>query len=272
MEYYKYAVAINAVAPMRRTADEHSERIDEVLFGMELNVISSDGEWYYVKTYYNYEGYINKKDIILMDEVKFRKWKENRNFHVIQSIADILEGPKVKNEIVKTVTRGAFLCYTGENDGHWGKVVLPDEKSGWMRLEFFKRTEKYDLKNEEIIRKNLVETAKLYLNTQYRWGGKSTLGIDCSGLCSMVYLLNGFIIHRDAVLKEEYMKKIDIREIKPGDLIFFPGHVAMYIGNNEYIHSNAGSNNVAINSLDAKAYNFRKDLSNSILGVGTIFR
>ena len=48
----------------------------------------------------------------------------------------------------------------------------------------------------------------------------------------MAYMLNGIIIYRDAKIIEGFpMHAIDISEMKPGDLIFFPGHVAMYIGN-----------------------------------------
>ena len=45
---------------------------------------------------------------------------------------------------------------------------------------------------------NIVNTALLYLNTPYLWGGKTPFGIDCSGFTQMVYKLNGFNILRDA--------------------------------------------------------------------------
>lgn len=271
MNLIKLAVVINDVAPLRKSPSDDSERVDEVLLGMSLSIISSANGWYYAKTFYDYEGYINEKDIIPMEIDEFQKWKQSAEYYVIQSVADILKDPKYNSPIIKTVTRGAVLCCTGEYAESWCKVLLPDGQEGWMKEDFLKKKDKHDLKEEEVIRKSLVETAKLYLNTQYRWGGKTPMGIDCSGLCFMSYLLNEFIIYRDAVLKDKYMKKIHISEVKPGDLIFFPGHVAMYIGNDEYIHSNAKSHCVSINSLDAKAYNFREDLVNSIVGVGSIF-
>lgn len=273
----KYAVIIKGVAPLRNTPSEDSERMDEVLYGMGINIIfAKNNGWYYVKTDYDYEGYINEKDIIFMTKDVFDQWIHKASFYVVQSIADILEKPMYNSPIIQTVTRGAFIIYSGENNEAWSKVFLPDGQSGWIKGKFIKKYKKYcskdEIKLEEgTLRENLVKTAKLYLNTQYRWGGKSTLGIDCSGLCSIVYLINGLIIDRDAVLTDKYMKKISMKKIKLGDLLFFPGHVAMYIGKNKYIHSNSKSQVVAINSLDENDDDYRDDLLKSIIAVGSIF-
>ena len=69
-----------------------------------------------------------------------------------------------------------------------------------------------------------------YLGAQYRWGGKTPLGIDCSGIVSMAYLLNGVTIYRAAAIKSGFaLHEISLEAAKPGDLLFFPGHVAMYL-------------------------------------------
>ena len=126
-----------------------------------------------------------------------------------------------------------------EPEEDWQKVRLPDGREGVVRASYLDTyyENPIDLPEAEL-RRRLVETAKLYEGTHYRWGGKSPLGIDCSGLVSTSYLLNGIIIHRDASLKEGFpVREIPREELKMGDLIFFPGHVAMYIENGDYIHS-----------------------------------
>lgn len=127
---------------------------------------------------------------------------------------------------------------------------------------------------EDAFRFSVCQTAKLYLGTQYRWGGKSSSGVDCSGLCSGVYMQHGVLIYRDAQLREGWpMRQISFEEKKPGDLIFYPGHVVMYLGGNKYIHSTgaATSGGVVINSFDPKDPRYREDLVGKHIAVGTIF-
>ena len=125
---------------------------------------------------------------------------------------------------------------------------------------------------EEKLRASLVEAAMRYRNTHYRWGGKTPRGIDCSGLCSMAYMLCGIIIFRDASIKEGFpLHDITLEQIKPGDLLFFPGHVAMYLGDNRYCHSTAKSNGFAINSLNPADHDYREDLHRNITRIGSYF-
>ncbi|MDO4439373.1 MAG: C40 family peptidase [Eubacteriales bacterium] len=140
--------------------------------------------------------------------------------------------------------------------------------------------------DEEKFRQNVVDTAKMYLGTQYRWAGKTPQGIDCSGLCSMAYMLNGVYIYRDASIEEQYpVKEIvsakewaedpmkAISKLKPADLIYFKGHIAMYLGDCKYIHSTAkaGSDGVVINSFRSTDDCFRQDLYDGVTACGSIF-
>ena len=106
--------------------------------------------------------------------------------------------------------------------------------------------------SEEAFRAAVCEQAKKYMGTEYRWGGKSGRGIDCSGLVSSAYMQCGVLIYRDAKIIEGWpMHEVAFENKKPGDALFFPGHVALYLGEGRYIHSTgaAVSGGVVINSL-----------------------
>ena len=100
----------------------------------------------------------------------------------------------------------------------------------------------------------LVETAILYLNTPYLWGGKTPFGIDCSGFVQMVYKLNGFKILRDASQQASQGDALSfIEESEPGDLAFFDNnegdiiHVGIIMEDHHIIHAHG---KVRIDLLD----------------------
>lgn len=272
MDINKYAILNNTVVPINLHPTLHSEMADEGLYGMVVKLLKyvEDG-WYYVETHYNYYGYIHESNMII-DDIKANEWMKNAKHIITHSVVDVMPSASFKGYVKELLTRGAIVRVTGNEKDNWTEIQLADNSTGWVRTGFIgNKLTSYNKDDEAQLRDNLVKTAMSYLGTQYRWGGKSPLGLDCSGLCSISYLLNGIIIYRDAIRKDEYMRKITLEEIKPGDLLFFPGHVAMYIGDNKYVHSSSSINGVNINSLNPEDIDYREDLANSITDLGTIF-
>ena len=128
--------------------------------------------------------------------------------------------------------------------------------------------------SEEAFRDAVCAQAKKYLGTEYRWGGKSGRGIDCSGLVSSAYMECGVLIYRDARIVEGWpMHQIPFPDKKRGDALYFPGHIALYLGEGRYIHSTgaSASGGVVINSLDPADPLYREDLVKSLYAVGSVF-
>lgn len=266
------AVINKGVASLMLHPHFESEIADEVLYGMVVEIENKvDDNWYFVKTNYEYKGYINKSDII-MDEALVNNWKNESKYVIMKSIADVMTEPKYTSFPMITLTRGAIVKETGVFEDKWEKIVLAEGREGWIRKGFAANINKYSIEDcEELVRNNLVSTALKYMDTQYRWGGKSPIGIDCSGLASVTYMLNGYIIPRDANLQQEYLKPIERKDTKPGDLVFFPGHVAVCIGNDKYVHATGREGYVLVNSFNPKHQDYREDLDKSCTGAGTIF-
>lgn len=132
--------------------------------------------------------------------------------------------------------------------------------------------------SEGRFREQLEAEARRYMGVQYRWGGKSPQGIDCSGLVCTAYMKSGVLIYRDASIADGFPIRRISREdalaerLKKGDLLYFPGHIAMYIGEGRYIHSTAhiGSGGVVINSLREGKADERADLRECLYAAGGV--
>lgn len=271
----KYAVVNRALGELKRKPKETSESIDEILFGMNVEILKQVRKnWFYVRTHYRYEGYIYGENLIIDDKIS-KSWESEKNAVIINSFADVLYKPQVSAYKITSLTRGGILISTGEisENGSFVKVKLPNSKAGWIKKSFIsKLISNYDINDERNLRENLAKAALSYLGTQYRWGGKSPLGIDCSGLCSMAYMLNGVTIYRDAEIKEGFpIKEIAFKNIKKGDLIFFPKHVGMYLEDGNYIHSSTSNDLVKINSLNSNSDNYNEYLAKAPKRYGSIF-
>ena len=269
---FKYGIAKYGVVPIKSKPDMKSELADEILFGMTVKLLEEkDNGWYYIETSYNYNGYINESDLYLYGEEGL-EWDGQADHVINWKVVDVLKEPKYQSYSIKQLTKGSIVKLSGKEKEDWQEIIFPDGEKGWIRKEWIThRIRNGKNIDEETFRKNVVHTALSYLGTQYRWGGKSPLGIDCSGLCSISYFINGIIIYRDAEIKEGYnVRRISIEDIKPGDLIYYPGHITMYIGEGKYVHSTGSSGGVVINSLNPEDEDYREDLAD-IKEVGSIF-
>ena len=93
----------------------------------------------------------------------------------------------------------------------------------------------------------------------YVWGGTTTAGFDCSGLTQYVYAQARVTIGRNTVRQEAYVDYESVSQAQPGDLLFWGAkggsyHVAIYIGNGQYVAAPEPGQNVQVQSLNQYFY------------------
>lgn len=271
------ALITSPIAPLMLAPDIHSELADEVLHGMEAEVLDQISEdWCRIRTFYRYEGFARTMHLTA-DSRQLEAWAALPKMIVQKSYIDVLSAPRVQAYPVCSLPKGALLGTTGKSENGWIQTVTAAGEIGYTRASFLTPLPpppKQLNQNQNELREAIVRTALEYLGAQYRWGGKTPLGIDCSGLCSMAYLLNGIVIYRDAAIRAGFpIQEIPYASVKPADLLFFPGHVAMYLGDHKIIHSTAyaGSDGVVINSFLSEAKTYRPHLEETITAAGSIF-
>lgn len=270
------AIVTSPICPLMTRPSHQCRRGDEALFGMTLEVLEDTRTgWYQVEAPYRYGGYA-PADCLLFGDSGVRRWADLPKQVVCKAICDVLSGPAVEFWPLVTLTRGALVSPVGAPDEKgWQRVVLPDGREGYTKCSFLGEYYKKPFPAEEnAFRAAVTATARSYLGVHYRWGGKTPMGIDCSGLTSMSYLLSGVVIYRDAEIREGFpVHPIPRSSMRPGDLLYFPGHTAMYLGEGRYIHSTArcDSDGVVINSLRPEDPDYREDLDKGMTAVGSIF-
>lgn len=264
-----YAIANKTIVPIKKEPEQKGEYIDELLLGMVVEVLWEDKNNYvFVQTQYDYKGYVQKENLFL-DSKASKEWESSADIVVMGSYVDITESTSFDSAVLTSVVRGSYLVDCRDEKVNRIKVRLPDGRIGWVRKKHIKMRKKLDYNlYEKEIRRNIMQTALLYLDTQFRWGGKSPLGIDSSGLTCMTYLLNEIVIWRDSQFLEEFFVGIELDNAKEGDVLFFPEHTGIYIGDNKFIHSSGTDSGVVIHSLNTEDDNYKEALVATLTKVG----
>jgi len=224
-----HGIALNPLIPGRKEGSDRAEMVTQLIFGELYSILDEREKWLFIQNDADgYQCWIDRKQHHALNEEEFNSLKGSS----IQLSADLL----------------------GATDG---KLK--------MRIPFGSRINfKDSLKLNDLFRFsgktatfqfNEVDSySKLFLEAPYLWGGKSILGIDCSGYCQVVFAACGISLPRDAYQQAELGDTIEfIEESKTGDLAYFDNkdgkitHVGILLNKEEIIHA---SGKVRIDKID----------------------
>ncbi len=202
-----YGISLISQIPLRAMPDEKSEMTSQVLFGETYEIIESTKEWSKIRSFYDgYEGFINNKLVYGIEKELFFLINETSGY------------------ILKSIFNSLWHAYTGRIIITAG-ASLPsfNVKSNTCRigdLEFL--LEKPDIIIHSLLNESIIKVAELFLNSPYLWGGRTPLGIDCSGFTQLVFKIHGIYIPRDASQQVHHGIRVEnVKDIKTGDLAFF---------------------------------------------------
>ena len=236
----QYGICDLSIVPLRGKPADSSELVSQVLYGDFFKIIEQRKNWSKIRLAFDsYEGWVDNKQYLKINQENYKSLKKETP----QLSLDLVEFIQDINQQLHPVLLGSSLN---------GLKLLNHKFDGTF----------VNCKNPK---ENLIQTAFLYLNTPYLWGGKTPFGIDCSGFTQMVYKLNGYKLLRDASQQATQGEALSfIEESEPGDLAFFDNiegvitHVGIILKDNYIIHAHG---KVRIDRLDHSGiYNVDKNI------------
>lgn len=238
---------------MREQPTTSSELNSQAYYSEKVNILEEGPEWTKIDTaidnFSTYSGCAGgwvKSDQICHRRTPFplnpnKVVKVNRLKAHLYHTKDTVYGP-----IMTLPFESVLEVIDPKDDGvsRWINVAMVDGKEGFIQrgdITFNLSPIPFD---------QLPAFSQQFLGLPYTWAGRSSYGYDCSGFTQMLYRQAGIFLPRDSKPQMDWegFKAITIEELKPGDLIFFGydkdriRHVAMYIGNDQFIHPTVQEN------------------------------
>lgn len=228
----KYGICLSAQIPIRGSHSEKAEMVTQMLFGETCKIVDLKNEWYFVYTDMDqYLGWCDAQSVTAISREEYLKIETKKHPCISSAYAQL----KANNEVL-TISQGSTLpFFNGSN----------------LQLNF----KSFELLNGSTKKpESAVQSAKNMIGTPYLWGGRTLMGIDCSGLIVNIFKTLNIYLPRDANEQIAYGETIAfLNEAQPDDLCFFDNaegkiiHVGLLIDNQTIIHA---SGKVRIDKID----------------------
>ena len=275
-----YGLVRTSVANIRTKAGHSQELTSQALMGTPIALLDQDDGWYLIRTPDRYIAWLEEGAFVRVNEEGMREWFSDALFTCVPAQTVVRATPVETGRVVSEVVAGCLLQQTGERQGAYVGVRLPDDRRGWM-LEHELLPYAQFATPEGLETDALLTTAYTQVGKPYLWGGTSVKAMDCSGFTKTAYYLNGYVIPRDASQQVHAGVGVALdstySELQRGDLLFFGNyrddgseritHVGFYLGQGRFLHAGADNDYITENSLLEEDVDFAAHRKASLLRV-----
>lgn len=214
----RYACAAPAAA-VRRAPSADSEQMDQLLFGEGFDVLDEQGGYAWGQARRDgYVGFVESAALKPADGAPNMKVSAVRTYAFAE--------PSIKTRALGPYSLGSLLRIEAR-EGRFAKAA----GTGWFVEDHLAPVGAFAADPAGI--------AELYLGAPYLWGGRESLGLDCSGLTLQAFGACGIALPRDTDQQALAGTAVAEADLRRGDLVFWKGHVAMMLDGETIIHANA---------------------------------
>lgn len=214
---------VAAMAPVLCGPEPDAQMTTELLFGEAFTVYDRQGGFAWGQAEQdNYVGWVPVSALGDAGTVP--------DHRVCVVRTPVFARPDLKAPVKGFLHRNALVHVRGRDD-HYA-----DTGHGWVHAPHLTPLDAFSA--------DPVAVALEYLHAPYVWGGKSSLGLDCSALVQMAHLACGSVLPRDSVDQElavpqQVTSDDTLSNLQRGDLVFWKGHVGLMEDERTFLHANA---------------------------------